>query len=681
MAALDLDLIKPVLFPLDPIPGETIRGYAGRVAEHNAYASPADLLVQAGIGLSDLWNGRADAEVLARIYGVDAIQLDPMVPKSVAGCEPWKTICGLQEGAHSFREAPFPTSPTELPPQARDSQVVKISGVAYSQRSIRKDWCPVSPSGLRRSTHHRFSWSLRQFPFCPEDFRLLLPKCPAENCGAPLRWGNGPIHLCSACNFDLRRARTRQIDREHQPYLGVAAGLVSFDEETRRQSLTQLPAFLGELTAEDALQLARTIGRALQAAGHPLANAPRSSRLYPVAMLAGMRFLLDREAGDSLGLHDDKAPERYVRSARERLRQATPLAPRSVQIVLGRVCEETLLFRSPRMTRARPKPTLSVRRRRARQELPAPAAPPAAEKGVNLTGAARMLGIERSVAKRLLQTGVLRGRTAGGGSKRAYVVIEEASVLALVEEANARISLSHLAAQYGLKATWLIEMISLGHLERAQSPYIDATYREIQLRKSSALAYLDRITGAIVRTSPDDPDRVPLAEVFALLGPGPKPWLQVIIAPTLLPDGLGSFEPNGARTSGLNVSRRCAAILQSGAILRPARQLPAHADITLSEAEEHLNCQPRDIAALIRGGALPRFGKGVSLHSVEACAKAYISSSELAGRARLPALDIATIARSKGLARPFPNAGFWPRVQAEAAFDVGTVFPPRRRAA
>jgi hypothetical protein len=170
--------------------------------------------------------------------------------------------------------------------------------------------------------------------------------------------------------------------------------------------------------------------------------------------------------------------------------------------------------------------------------------------------------------------------------------------------------------------------------------------------------------------------------VFALLGPGPKPWLQVIIAPTLLPDGLGSFEPSGARTSGLNVSRRCAEMLQSGKISIPlTRQLPLHSEITLSEAEEHLNCQPRDIAALIRGGALPRFGKGVSLHSVEACAKAYISSSELAGRACLPALDIATIARSKGLARPFPSAGFWPRVQAEAAFDVGTVFPPRRRAA
>ena len=359
-------------------------------------------------------------------------------------------------------------------------------------------------------------------------------------------------------------------------------------------------------------------------------------------MLAGMRLMLDQPGKTSFGLKATKAPPAYVARAREKLRQAAILAPAGLRDALIRLREESLLFQSPRV----------------------------ATHANNLTIAARRLGVGRNVAKALMDEGILRGQAVGGGSDRVLSVVEEASLADLIGEAQSRVSAAQLAEQYGLKASWILEMAALGLIERATHPFIAVAYKNVQLRKSSATAYLDRITGAIVRTGPDDPERVLLRDVFMLMGPGPKPWLQAIMAPKLLPDGLGSFEPRGVNASALNVTRNCARLLQSGAFRLPPTRLPISSEITLSEAQEQLNCHPRDIAELIRVGALLRSGRGVCMQSVQTCGHALISTGELAARAQTSSIDFAPVAEQRGLRRPHENAGFWDRQQAEAAFDL-----------
>jgi hypothetical protein len=290
-----------------------------------------------------------------------------------------------------------------------------------------------------------------------------------------------------------------------------------------------------------------------------------------------------------------------------------------------------------------------------------------------LTAAAQALGVERAVAKQLLANGVLRGQAVGGGPQRVLKTVDKASLAALVAEASARVSAAQLAEQYGIKSSWILDMAALGLIELAESAFIDIAYRETQLRKSSATAYLSRIVASIVRTEPGDPERLPLGEAFLLLGPGPKPWLQAIMAPKMLPDGLGSFEPSGVNCSALNVSRRCARMLQSGSFTFPPVRLLLSSEVTLAGAQEHLNCYPRDIADLIKLGLLVRSHKRLCLRSVEKCGRALISTRELAGRSQTPALLVAAVAQQKGLLRPYQGTGFWDREQAEAMFDLSPV--------
>ncbi len=605
MLGANLKPVRPVRFPLPLIPGESIRGYVGRIAEYNTYDKPTQLLEAVGIGLGDLWKGNVDLGALTCLYNVDALEY-------------------------------------ALPRYVGDGPTLTVQGVTYPKGAIRETHCPVSPTSLRRSSHHRFAWSLRAFSFCPEDYTLLLFKCPAAGCGRQLMWRDGPFHRCAGCGLDLSTARTRKIYPKHRAYLAVAAGLVSFDEQVRRRSLDQLPDFLNALTPFEVLQVVLTIGRALEDARHPLARVKLATRRYPVAMLAGMRLLLDQPGRTSFGLDVGKAPPAYIARAREKLRQAASIASAGQREALIRLRDENPLFQSPR----------------------------AATHATNLTIAARRLGVGRNVAKALLDEGVLRGQAIGGGSDRVLSVVEEASLADLIGEAQSRVSAGQLAEQYSLKSSWILEMAALGLIERATHPFIAIAYKNVQLRKSSAIAYLDRITGAIVRTSPDDSERVLLRDVFVLMGPGPKPWLQAVMAPKFLPDGLGSFEPHGINCSALNVTRNCARLLQSGAFQLPPTRLPTSGEITLTEAQEHLNCHPRDIAELIKVGALLRSGRGVCMQSVQTCGHTLISTGELAARAQMSSMDFAPVAEQRGLRRPHQNVGFWDRRQAEAAFDL-----------
>ncbi|MFC4442047.1 TniQ family protein [Caulobacter henricii] len=598
--------IRPVRFPLPLVLGESIRGYVGRVAEHNTYKRPSQLLSGVNAGLKQLWTGEVDVHAMAQLYGVEAEALKRAVPRQFAN---EKTLISY--------------------------------GVSYAPGEVRRNSCPVSPTGLKRSPHYRFLWSLRLLSFCPEDFSLLLFYCPSPTCGRLLTWSDGPFHTCAHCGLDLTTAKTPKIQREHRAYLQIAAGLVSFDQRVRASSLDQLSDFLVALSPFDILRAVMAIGRALRAAKHPLAKMSGLPRSYPKAMLAGMRFVLD-QAKDEPGWDVTKAPPAYVTDSRMFLRRTANEAPDELRDTLFRLVDESRLFQSPRV----------------------------ATHANNLTIAARRLGVGRSTAKALMENGILRGEAVGGGSERVLSVVEEASLAELIQEAQSRISVAQLAEQYGLKSSWILEMATLGLIEQATAPLIAIAYKKVQLRKDSATAYLNRISAAIVRTDPEDPTRVLLRDVFMRMGPGPKPWLQAIMAPKFLPDGLGSFEPQGLDSAALNVTRNCAKLLQSGAFCFPPTRFRISSDITLSEAQEHLNCHPRDIAELIKAGALNRSGRGVCIQSVQACCRDLISTGELAARAEMPSLDFALVAKQRGLRRAYRNAGFWDRQQAEAAFDL-----------
>lgn len=606
MTQANLSWIRPVRFPLALLPGESIRGYAARVAEHNTYDRAAQLLDAVDVNLNDLWTG-TDPTVLSAFYKVELPAMEHALSRR-------------SDGGNSLT----------------------LFGASYPKYFIRTKIRPVSPSGLRRSKHHRFAWSLRPLAFCPEDFSLLIFECPPEGCGESLVWRDRPLHLCPFCNFDLRMARTRKIPQDLRPSLGVAAGLMSFDPEVRRASLALLPQSLGSLAPFDAVQAVLVIGRALVEGEHPLARAPHLAHIDTAALSAGVSFLLEPDAWDRLGEVTRGAPPAFVAKTRAKLRSKLKWVSAEVRTALGPLQEETSLFRSPR----------------------------ADDRIINLTIAADMLAVDRKAAKQLLDSGILQGRAVGGGSERVLSEVDNTSLSKLIAEASARISVAQLAEQYRLKSSWINQMISLGLIDRARSPFIDAAYKDVQVCKTSAHAYLGRINKAVVRTAPGDPNRIPLKDAFVALGTGAKPWVQAIMAPRLLPDGLGCSDPDGFRYSALNVTRRCAEMLRSREFSFPPLRRLSVREITLSEAQEHLNCHPRDISELIKLGVLMRSESGLTVESVEACALHLISTGELAVLAEVPALDLSILAQQKGLQRPYSSAGFWDRAEAQAAFGL-----------
>lgn len=182
-------------------------------------------------------------------------------------------------------------------------------------------------------------------------------------------------------------------------------------------------------------------------------------------MLAGMRLMLDHDLRKGgLESRATKAPPTYVVRARERLRQAVLVAPKRLRKTLERVREDCVFLRSARVS----------------QPI------------FNLTAAAQTLGVERAVAKQLLAKGVLRGQAVGGGPRRVLNAVDKTSLDELVAQASSRVSAAQLAERYGIKSAWILDIAALGFIERAESAFINIAYRETQLRKSSATAYLDR---------------------------------------------------------------------------------------------------------------------------------------------------------------------------------------------
>ncbi|EJL37358.1 hypothetical protein PMI01_00714 [Caulobacter sp. AP07] len=595
MAALDLARIKPVLFPLDPIPGETIRGYAGRVAQHNVYGNPSDLLLPAGLSLNDLRRGRADPRVLAKIYGVGVDQLDPMVPKGLASREHWTTVYGLDGAPYSFRQTP----------------------------------CPISPSGLRRSPHHRFSWSLRRLSFCAEDWSLLVGHC--LRCRAQLRWHSGPIHECSSCHLDLRDGTVSYIQSPDRPYLSVAANLVSFELQVRQSALEQLPNYLRPLAPEDVLSVAVAIGQSLRCAGHPLGKVSSAAPTYPATMLTGMRFILDGAAGGAEGTMRGVSSDVIVK-ARKNLSWRAREAAEPVFHALQEARRTTRLF-----GRAS---TLSI------------------------TAAAASARLGRSTMRRLIRHGLVLAYPSGGGDERRHDDVDVASLAEIKSLIRSRISIRQLSRGFKLPSGVVEKILADKEIEPLDGESIRLIYKEPQYHNKQVMDLFKEIERSVERISQRGECRVLLSEVFGKEAHLDAMWAAVLVAEDV-PDGIGSNAPYGLDPLHLHVSLRGAAMLEAGGLPAFPAELES-APMTLKDAEVRLKSNPRDIQRLIKVGLLIRRGKGLCRRSVTSCGRMLMSSRELAESVGVDPMDVSALANVRSLKRPYWGIGFWMRDEADA---------------
>ncbi|GAA0460176.1 hypothetical protein [Sphingomonas molluscorum] len=122
-------------------------------------------------------------------------------------------------------------------------------GLTVAGAAIEKKARRFSPASLKTSPHIRAIWELKDLPFCPESWELLVDTCL---CGVRQGWIrlNG-VHRCDDCGRPLARTPARIVPEALQAGLALVAGLASPLPAVRAEALGLLPPALREADRND----------------------------------------------------------------------------------------------------------------------------------------------------------------------------------------------------------------------------------------------------------------------------------------------------------------------------------------------------------------------------------------------------------------------------------------------
>ena len=166
-----------LLFRVDPLPGESPRGYLCRVAQEHSYRGPWSLMEIAGLPPSGL--DREDrVEQVAHV-----LRLDP---------EEWRAMCYRHIKRDRFDQRSFYGEP------------IRTDDLNYQRPRL----CPAC---LRQRPIWWAVWDLGLIAACPIHRCLLVNLCPA--CNRRLAWQRSAVHRCR-CGFDFRNLIPETADRD-----------------------------------------------------------------------------------------------------------------------------------------------------------------------------------------------------------------------------------------------------------------------------------------------------------------------------------------------------------------------------------------------------------------------------------------------------------------------------------
>jgi hypothetical protein len=607
-----------ILFPLEPMVDESIRGYLARTADWNCLDSRTDLLRFAGLtyvrrDLSD----RIAAEITAA-----------------------SDVLGISGGA--LRRILNPTI-------GGNPEIVDYFGLPFQRRRFEFKGRRVSPASLARSSHHRARWQIRLLPFCPESWEHLIDQCPSRSCGKPLQWaGCLEVDRCEHCAFDLKLARPVSVPVDLRDALSFVGDLLHPTPAVRASSVARLPPPLNDVAENDLFEVLCAVTRSLT----PDHLQPATSEQFDTACLAlGARALLDYPATlDRVAREGrEEADEAVLPFFAKLRRRAKEKAGIQKALLLSMVDRAETVHYSP------------VRVPKIREE----------EGDWTFHRSAVWLGISLSEFSAVVSAGMARPTPRKGGL-RDIRWIKPSEVHHLAVALRQRMDPSEIVQSYDLPRAGMEQLVSLGLIEPCSEPIVQLLYPGLQLDRLSVLKFVDSLAEFL---NPPLPDSIALEDVFHGIGGGEKPWGAIIKAAMSgsVPGGLG-LEPDGRlRFQRLTISTQFAQELLAGRhpdmlVLPPRSQILGPApDFSRVEAQRYLNCFPRDLSWLVAEGHLLADGSGQSIRraEVERLGRMLISSREICWRWRvLPELCDALpehgIDRVLGL--------FWPRVAVEAHF-------------
>src|SRR3989442_1495505 len=166
-----------LLFRVDPLPGESPRGYLCRVAQEHSYRGPWSLMEIAGLPPSGL-DGEARAERVAHVR--------------LLAPEEWRAMCSRHIKRDRFDQRSFYGEP------------IRTDDLNYQRPRL----CPAC---LRERPIWWAVWDLGLIAACPIHRCLLVNLCPA--CNRRLAWQRSAVHRCR-CGFDFRNLIPETADRD-----------------------------------------------------------------------------------------------------------------------------------------------------------------------------------------------------------------------------------------------------------------------------------------------------------------------------------------------------------------------------------------------------------------------------------------------------------------------------------
>lgn len=576
-----------ILFPLEPMLDESIRGYLARVADWNCFESRTDLLRFANLAIARDLSDRIAAEVssLSRVLGIGGASLQRILQPTVGG----------------------------------NPEVVEYFGRPFLRRRFEFDARRISPASLSHSPHHRARWQIRLLPYCPESWEYLIDQCPAPACGKPLRWPEClQIDRCEHCEFDLRQARPGMVPQDLRDVLSLVGDLLHPTRALNAKALARLPQPFRDVAPHDLFEVLHILVRSLTPDNK---EAAVSAEVAAIQLALAAQVLLDY-------------PATIDRVAQE---GSTEVDPRVFPLFLrvrrrGRgkdgIQKALLLSIADRAEAMHYGP---IRVPRSREE----------DGEWTFDRSAAWLGISHSEFSKVIAAGLAQP-SPRRGRIRHVGWIRPSEVQPLAIGLRQHMTAAEFVQSYDLPLSGMEQLVSLGFLKPCTEPIVNLLYPGFQLDRTSVLRFVDLVAGVLTPPLPDD---VALEDVFHGIGGREKPWAAVIEGALdgYIPGGLG-MEPNARlRFQRLTIPRKFAWDLLAGRhpgmLALPARSglLAPPAGLSRIETQRYLNCSPRDLTWLLSKGHLVADGNGQSVRraEVEAWGADFISAREISWRWRV----------------------------------------------
>jgi hypothetical protein len=492
----------------------------------------------------------------------------------------------------------------------------------------------VAPASLQLASYHRAIWHVRPLAFCDETWDILIQSCP--NCRARLHWWPTPgIELCQSCSFDLRGAPTMKVSEEDRDPLSLLSGLFSHEATRRAAARARVPSSLHHLSSGELLDFAIVLAGALLPPKTFDLGANRPKRCSTLA--EGVRCLIHPEgpfrSWMTASLNTIR-PDALLKIRRDTVLTRSPSLLRTVDQLLG---ERHGIKRLKEMRLAHQQHTLGE--------------------------AASDLGLERAVLRRVLDI-ALPLRTPIRGYVRKHQWLAPAELELLKQRFGERVSATSFAHTHGLSQTAVEQLLRAGIIEQNFDPALMAAYEATQLLRTSVAAF-ERKLDAHVGAQPEE-GWVRLSSVLLAVGGRQKPWAQVInsILSGILP--AAPCQPTEKRCFLRDLLVPKAGIAE---ILKHPQSTEHDAQSDLlsrSEAEEHLNCYPRDLSQLSAKGWIaphPEHPRKFLRSSIELFGREYLTNREISARTGMHYQWIDKLLCQNGIQRA--RGTFWGRTAVE----------------